>query len=114
MLRSSPTLEGRCCPFTTRFGVAPCRSCDPHRPWRAGAATCTSPPRGSCASSLRSSPTLEGRCCLLRLADRYRRGLAVAILTDPGGPVLHGQERVTAMGGVEVAILTDPGGPVLP
>src|SRR6266540_3627395 len=88
---------------------------------------------------LRSSPTLEGRCCNLHQSPEgelrilvailtdpggpvlrswprlpHSPTAVVAILTDPGGPVLHGQERVTAMGGVEVAILTDPGGPVLP
>src|SRR6266545_1361556 len=61
---------------------------------------------------LRSSPTLEGRCCrVLRVA--VRRHHEVAILTDPGGPVLLVGAFVNRSGPDDVAILTDPGGPVL-
>jgi hypothetical protein len=51
-----------------------------------------------------------------RPAQDLRRDLGdvghVAILTDPGGPVLPGIAGVSAFDG-HVAILTDPGGPVL-
>jgi len=63
-LRSSPTLEGRCCTGRSSTWTPPGRRCDPHRPWRAGAAWCEhvgNPER----RKLRSSPTLEGRCCRL-------------------------------------------------
>ena len=61
---------------------------------------------------LRSPPTPERLEC-----DRGSAALQalelVAILTDPGGPVLL--DDAGRQGGVdEVAILTDPGGPVLP
>ena len=72
-------------------------------------------PSGSgptCARSLRSSPTPEGRCCA-RLGDGLLQVVEVAILTDPGGPVLPLRLGGEA-GGAQVAILTDPGGPVLP
>ena len=63
-LRSSPTPEGRCCSRRRRSaGRAACRRCDPHRPRRVGAA--------------------QQRRRRLGQHDR------VAILTDPGGSVLH-------------------------
>src|SRR6266540_2266367 len=114
-LRSSPTLEGRCCP-RRRGRPLPSNQggCDPHRPWRAGAAPAVevvryrptkevailtdpggpvlpSPPSPSTTCSpkwLRSSPTLEGRCCWEMHRDPVAQGDGVAILTDPGGPVL--------------------------
>ena len=60
---------------------------------------------------LRSSPTPEGRCCVGALDD-LGRCLEVAILTDPGGPVLPAYRRQRPRR-LTVAILTDPGGPVL-
>jgi hypothetical protein len=90
-LRSSPTLEGRCCwalttPFTLRVTVlrsSPTRRgrCDPHRPLRVGAAPSGSHSFSPVAMWLQSSPTLEGRCCGVLDAD----GLLpadVAILAD--------------------------------
>src|SRR6266508_741016 len=61
--------------------------------------------------TLRSSPTLEGRCCDDEVDTGGGRHV-VAILTDPGGPVLR---DVAGDGDRDllVAILTDPGGPVL-
>ncbi len=158
-LRSSPAVEGRCCPdrrgrplsvahvaiLTGRGGPVLLRSpvrtrptanrCDPHRPWRAGAASVTC--RNSARfTSLRSSPAVEGRCCCVagdsnpdlplscdphrpwRAGAAFRvdphRGAVrlVAILTGRGGPVLH--RLVEQVGhGVDVAILTGRGGPVL-
>ena len=49
-------------------------------------------------------------------ADRHvqpRPAREVAILADPGGPVLVAELEVTAAYPVAVAILADPGGPVL-
>ena len=60
-LRSSPTPEGRCCPAGRAVHGHRHLSCDPHRPRRAGAA----PPQPG---------------------DDWAG--PVAILTDPGGPVL--------------------------
>jgi len=139
-LRSSPTLEGRCCsrPGPRGPGGRP-RGCDPHRPWRAGAAQPTpeqltdpfsvailTDPGGPVLPvgrvqaayarevALRSSPTLEGRCCE-RTAGSLDGGLdEVAILTDPGGPVLLTDAGPSLLEVTTVAILTDPGGPVLP
>ncbi len=62
---------------------------------------------------LRSSPTPEGRCCSPPVGTGSVSTTSVAILTDPGGSVLHldlGHRRGPAL----VAILTDPGGSVLP
>src|SRR6266540_2851611 len=87
VLRSSPTLEGRCCSAASPTPRCSTCGCDPHRPWRAGAAVqrFSNP---AVSTALRSSPTLEGRCCV-QLPDGSVPGpLAVAILTDPGGPVL--------------------------
>src|SRR6266508_3012113 len=63
LLRSSPTLEGRCCSAFITQGKAGGQCCDPHRPWRAGAA-------------------------LPQMCQDDPGGLGVAILTDSGGPVL--------------------------
>ncbi len=83
-LRSSPTLEGRCC-WQPRRTPTRDNGCDPHRPWRAGAAAAAS----MWVNTKRSSPTLEGRCCAGQLQQVTGREGEVAILTDPGGPVLH-------------------------
>ena len=66
---------------------SPRSSCDPRRPRRAGA----------------------GRGCWWHL-DRH---VSVAILADPGGPVLAADRRGHPPGLHPVAILADPGGPVL-
>ena len=67
MLRSSPTPEGRC--------------------W-AGL-----PGIGAAVLKLRSSPTPEGRCWEAETGTVDVEGQIVAILTDPGGPVLGGIRR---------------------
>ena len=89
-LRSSPTLVGRCCNAKLgRKHRLPGLSCDPHRPWWAGAGT----PR-----------------------RRWPAGVTgnVAILTDPGGPVLGAVEGGVDVDPALVAILTERlGGPVL-
>src|SRR6266540_3477179 len=88
-LRSSPTLEGRCCHHHhPRRRPARPSGCDPHRPWRAGAAGKCTGTRSPRVMGLRSSPTLEGRCCVQDPAGPGAAGRRVAILTDPGGPVL--------------------------
>src|SRR5918992_316923 len=86
------------------------RRCDPHRPRMAGAAT--GAVVGSAAlTMLRSSPTPDGRCCsVLSWSDACCH--CVAILTDPGGPVLLALCR-EPRAHIHVAILTDPGWPVL-
>ena len=135
-LRSSPTPEGRCWLQPLQRGSRRClQRCDPHRPRRAVAGISLTPIYGG-YRVLRSSPTPEGRCWL-RVAAVDPPDLPVAILTDPGGPVLaaelpgvYGWVHVLrssptpegrcwphvvaqlADPGV-VAILTDPGGPVL-
>src|SRR6266508_741020 len=81
LLRSSPTLEGRCCSAFITQGKAGAQCCDPHRPWRAGAAR-------------------AGR------AGHPGDGRGVAILTDPGGPVLLGPLPDLVDQVHEVAILT--------
>ncbi len=45
--------------------------------------------------------------------DEIARQLRVAILTDPGGPVLPRAVSPREQVALGVAILTDPGGPVL-
>ena len=162
MLRSSPTLSGRCLPVVCRL-PSTYRGCDPHRPSRAGAgdlrravsrrycdvAILTDPlgpvlagaagvASGRACRWLRSSPTLSGRCWRGRPGpDRVSRSLlrssptlsgrcwrvrgqwlvsrlrAVAILTDPLGPVLGGRRARHGHTVNMVAILTDPLGPVL-
>ena len=87
MLRSSPTLAGRCWCRGFRLRTRRGSCCDPHRPWRAGAG--------------------------LAIGETTNRILQVAILTDPGGPVLERVLGVRGVPRVHVAILTDPGGPVL-
>ena len=84
-LRSSPTPEGRCWGRLILEARRTLRRCDPHRPPRAGAGTACSPCSPS-SSALRSSPT-PGPVLAEPVPDpgpTYR----VAILTDPGGPVL--------------------------
>ena len=133
-LRSSPTPEGRCCREYRRDVHVDSSCCDPHRPRRAGAALLIIMPAKN-SWWLRSSPTPEGRCCPTP-ARPVRRTGQVAILTDPGGPVLLSRPGdiakvvllrssptpegrccpgETLHGGrpLTVAILTDPGGPVL-
>jgi hypothetical protein len=39
--------------------------------------------------TLRSSPILEGRCCIRRLLTVHEIRDLIAILTDPGRPVLR-------------------------
>lgn len=94
-LRSSPTSEGRC-RARTRWPPPGRRlaGCDRLRPWRTSA---VSGPKASAGGHLGVLRDLA---------------VAVAILTDPGGPVLVVNGDVTD-GGVGVAIHTDPGGPVL-
>jgi len=62
--------------------------------------------------ALRPSPTPEGRCWWVDAEPTVGDRDQVAILTDPGGPVLvlRVQHRHSRR---PVAILTDPGGPVL-
>jgi hypothetical protein len=87
-LRSSPTPEGRCCPAQSTWKDPCCpRRCDPHRPRRAGAAN-TYRTHWQNILKLRSSPTPEGRCCPEGVLVDLQQDQAVAILTDPGGPVL--------------------------
>ena len=62
---------------------------------------------------LRSSPTLTGRCWLPGPLAVTAWRPVVAILTDPGGPVLGCPPPGRGPGVPAVAILTDPGGPVL-
>ncbi len=118
-LRSSPTLEGRCCPGATRNHAghplvailtdpggpvlpadscrprtARSRCCDPHRPWRAGAARMG----GTRARAVVQGcdphrPWRAGAARKIRIEvvdERY-----VAILTDPGGPVLLAMDDAT-------------------
>ncbi len=87
-LRSSPTLEGRCCNLHQ----------SPEGELRILVAILTDPG----GPVLRSWPRLP-----------HSPTAVVAILTDPGGPVLH--DHLELLGALtRVAILTDPGGPVLP
>ena len=84
-LRSSPTPGGRCWPHR-QPGKRRTRCCDPHRPRGAGAG---------------AEPRIG-----------HELGAEVAILTDPGGPVLVDPAADLDSDG-RVAILTDPVGPVL-
>ena len=137
-LRSSPTLSGRCWSPCTGCKGRRSRSCDPHRPSRAGAGLERNPrmpappevailtdPLGPvlgpvvqlqvrpASATLRSSPTLSGRCWRPSPGWPTARGNSVAILTDPLGPVLGDDPVPRAAECVLVAILTDPLGPVL-
>ena len=112
------------------------RCCDPRRPRRAGAGSVGRQPWVRIHSRLRSSPTPEGRCWGHRVTPGMSRsGLrssptpegrcwdlahdavpavqGVAILADPGGPVLAGVLLIATSSVARVAILADPGGPVL-
>ena len=89
-LRSSPTPEGRCWLAGWRAGRSPCQS------WL-----------------LRSSPTPEGRCWLDAVGGDDGGDPGVAILADPGGPVLAGRQAFAGAVLQAVAILAGPGGPVL-
>ncbi len=106
--RGGPVLPSRR-PRSRRWA---CR-CDPHRPWRAGAAFVRTDRTGK-PVPLRSSPAVEGRCCAELVADIRKNGL-VAILTGRGGPVLrYGRAVHRGARSPVVAILTGRGGPVLP
>jgi hypothetical protein len=61
---------------------------------------------------LRSSPDLDGRRCQRPVPDPEAFA-GVAILTSPGGPMLHLGHRDRDFVPL-VAILTSPGGPVQP
>ena len=86
-LRSSPTLVGRCSdgpiPVMNRDGVAILT--DPGGPVLAAGTAFVTPVT---VFELRSSPTLVGRCWLDPAVEAGAVTVLVAILTDPGGPVL--------------------------
>jgi len=122
-LRSSPTPEGRCCPCPTRTRSSGSWRCDPHRPRRVGAALAAKrdeleietyscdphrPRRVGAARYCKPrNATTRPRCDPHRprrvgaarvVATDWKSHWAVAILTDPGGSVLHTPARCRAPG----------------
>ncbi len=111
-LRSSPTTGGRCWRAPPRPKPRRGWGCDPHRPRGAGAGRYSQAMPTNSQSCDPHRPRGAGAGWPRASADPWQC-VAVAILTDHGGPVLGALRGGFHRPHPPVAILTDHGGPVL-